>query len=772
MLQYDRVGLDWSTFFSLEKEEKERFLQDIKLTPSSQYTWETRNYLFPSTFPQWDDCLENACKIELLSFCIEEYSFAADVLTESDYEKSKDLFHRKQYDCKLLKSLLEKLLRLLSQNEDRAQRLFDYLKRDILKRAKDLREQKAQKLYFPLKEQIKTIASGVKADCYFSAEKSQQKNENTVYKELNEYILEKFGYDYNEKNGKGYIQSAVFGGNMAKRVNVILQNALYQDESFWSNHKDFDIMAFVEAVRKHNSLRHAEKILDHIFTEISKSQVGKQILEKSLSLIFLYKEDFLNGLETRAFRFTFERFPHMNDFQESEKKNLCYPLTCAEGVQEKLSQGKEIIESFLREMYADEYRRVYEIMSEQISRPSVVFSGRKQELRKIETSLQAEKLFDEWTLRDILDYPMFGYFDDLVDRSAVSAYCSEYFSSENIWNRLYLKAYDMNEWVKDKKVCFANLFEVYYDLFQFIEKMTGLKTSYQRDTKGRDRSYSQLKSILQKYGVKISDEYKSDYIISLLDRKVAIREESERFPVLEQLGDAIYGFALAELLFYNPDEENIEKAHNDYVSAKFQIEAADKAGIAQLYLSAYSLPRKYERDILIDADDEAFVLKQETEQRNQNKKYIADSLEMIVGTICCDCGYQTAIEFTKKLLKETFSDRFKEELHWGDSHPSNIERDYWTKILPAPYSIDHDHIKEQSVLWHAFDKFFKAYVLGTEEVETRRHITNSHGDNGLYDDYNLAWGEINKVFYEYLHNGLKSAIEKFGNSVKEKYKNI
>lgn len=145
---------------------------------------------------------------------------------------------------------------------------------------------------------------------------------------------------------------------------------------------------------------------------------------------------------------------------------------------------------------------------------------------------------------------------------------------------------------------------------------------------------------------------------------------------------------------------------------------------------------------------------------------------MIVGTICCDCGYQTAIEFTKKLLKETFSDRFKEELHWGDSHPSNIERDYWTKILPAPYSIDHDHIKEQSVLWHAFDKFFKAYVLGTEEVETRRYITNSHGDNGLYDDYNLAWGEINKVFYEYLHNGLKSAIEKFGNSVKEKYKNI
>ena len=75
------------------------------------------------------------------------------------------------------------------------------------------------------------------------------------------------------------------------------------------------------------------------------------------------------------------------------------------------------------------------------------------------------------------------------------------------------------------------------------------------------------------------------------------------------------------------------------------------------------------------------------------------------------------------------------------------------------------------MLWDAFDKFFKAYVLGTEDREIRQFITNSFGDNKLYDAIGTSY-EVNKVFYEYLHKGLESAIEKFGNSVKENYKKL
>ncbi len=331
-----------------------------------------------------------------------------------------------------------------------------------------------------------------------------------------------------------------------------------------------------------------------------------------------------------------------------------------------------------------------------------------------------------------------------------------------------MKAFYMFKLVKNKRTCFANLFEVYYDLFQFIEEKTGIRTSYQRNTEGRDEAFNQLKLILNKHGVEASGEFKQDYIISLLDRKVAIREESERFPVLEQLGDAVYGLAIAEMLFYCGDEiENFAELFEHYTCAETQIEVAEKAGIDKLYLSSYSLPRKYERDILINPDDEAYIIEQEREQLGNGKKYIADSLEMVIGTVCKDCGYKTAIEFTKKLLRETYpaSIPFMREVRWEDKLNTNIDRDYWTRILPAPYS---DFEDSQIVAWRAFDKFFKAYVLGTEDVATRRYITNSFSDNGLYDSYGSSY-EVNQVFYEYLHKGLDNAIEKFGDTVKENY---
>ena len=53
----------------------------------------------------------------------------------------------------------------------------------------------------------------------------------------------------------------------------------------------------------------------------------------------------------------------------------------------------------------------------------------------------------------------------------------------------------------------------------------------------------------------------------------------------------------------------------------------------------------------------------------------------------------------------------------------------------------------------------------------RQYITHSFGDNKLYDDIGTSF-EINPVFYEYLHKGLKNAIEKFSNSVKKKYKEL
>lgn len=777
MNQRNGVGLDWSTFFNLTKEEKEKFLKQVKVENVDNFKWDQYRFLF--NFDRQsilDENFDAAFRIEILNFCIEETNFAADVLSEEDYSKCLELFKRKQYDSKLLKSLLGAFVCFLYHQEQKSagKKLSLYLERDIKKRVNELREQEAEKSFMPLKKQIEKIAAGVKGYCFLVAENPRDYGvrlnlDSQIKTELNEYLEEKYSYNFNALNGNWNLGLLVLSGDHRDDINQIFLKALYNDNAFWEKHKQFSFVAFIETVYEVNDHRHAEKILDYIFTEITKMQYGKEIVERSLPLICLKKENFICGLEWRTFKFTFDRFKNYCNLKTLSEDNLCYPFTTVIDAEDKLNQGKQIVEEFLQEIYPDEFARVHEILKSETEAPSAAYSGRKQSLCNVngETVLSVND-YDEWTIQHIFDYPTFGYHDKVVDREAVAVYCPEYFFAENIWNRLYLKAFYMLKLVKNKEICFANLFEVYYDLFQFIEEKTGIKTSYQRNTEGRNEAYIKLKSILKQYGVNISDKYKSDYIISLLDRKVAIREESERFPVLEQLGDAVYGFALAEMLFYDPDIEHAEAVHHDFISADIQIDIANKIGISKLYLSSYSLPRKYESDILINPDDESYVIQQEREQYENDKKYIADSLEMIIGTICRDCGDQTAIDFTKQILRKSYPNKFSKELRWSNKQNSDIDRDYWTRILPAPYS----HFEPpHKMFWDAFDKFFKAYVLGTEDREIRQFITNSFGDNKLYDDICTSY-EVNQVFYEYLHKGLESAIEKFGNSVKEKYKSI
>lgn len=776
------VGFDWSTFFDLTKEGKEKFLKQVKVDNVENFKWDQYRFLFDFDRQSIsDESFDAALRIEVLNFCIEETNFAADVLSEDDYSKCLEVFKRKQYDSKLLKSLLGAFVCFLYHQGQKSagKKLSLYLERDIKKRVNELQEQEAEKTFMPLKKQIEKIAAGVKGYCYLVAENPRKYGvwldlDCRVKTELNEYLKEKYSYDFNELNGNWNLGLLVLSGDHKDDINQIFLKALYNDNAFWEKHKQFSIVAFLETVYEINDHRHAEKILDYIFTEIRKMQYGKEIIERSLPLIYLKKEEFIYGLEWRTFRFTFDRFKNYCNLKTLSEDNLCYPFTIVSDAEDKLNQGKQIVEEFLQQIYPDEFARVHEILKSETEAPSAAYSGRKQALCNVngETVLSVND-YDEWTIQHIFDYPTFGYHNKVVDREAVAIYCPEYFSAQNIWNRFYLKAFYMLKLVKDKTICFANLFEVYYDLFQFIEEKTGIKTSYQRNTEGRAEVYTELKSVLKRYQIEISDICKADYIISLLDRKVAIREEAERFPVLEQLGDAIYGLAVAEMLFYSGDEietGNMAETFEHYTCAKAQIKAAEKIGIDKLYLSSHSLPRKYEMDILINPNDESYVIQQEREQYENDKKYIADSLEMIIGTICKDCGYKIAVDFTKNLLRETYPATipFMKELHWEDKLNVNIDRDYWTRILPAPYSrFDSAHY----VLWQAFDKFFKAYVLGTEDIAIRQCITNSFGDNKLYDDIGTSY-EVNQVFYEYLHKGLESAIEKFSDSVKEKYKRI
>ena len=117
----------------------------------------------------------------------------------------------------------------------------------------------------------------------------------------------------------------------------------------------------------------------------------------------------------------------------------------------------------------------------------------------------------------------------------------------------------------------------------------------------------------------------------------------------------------------------------------------------------------------------SYILRQESEQLSNTKKCFADSLEMLAGAICKDCGYQVAIDFCKRVIRDTFPATFSKEVRFGDGNVLPPEERYhYTKILPALYSmLDYEVGDEypgyQIKLHEAFDKFYKTYVLGTEE---------------------------------------------------------
>lgn len=76
---------------------------------------------------------------------------------------------------------------------------------------------------------------------------------------------------------------------------------------------------------------------------------------------------------------------------------------------------------------------------------------------------------------------------------------------------------------------------------------------------------------------------------------------------------------------------------------------------------------------------------------------------------------------------------------------------------------------ELHTLWNALDKVILIASLGTDDKNKRRYITNSFGNTAIYGEshnYGVAW-----AFHDYLNNGLLSVLEKYGETIRDNYKN-
>lgn len=725
-------GLIWSPLFNVTSKEIESFINALE-TYSNEFSLENfvELALGYEHHKREDKDLLQATKIAIFKLVLMHPTFAQDVLSEEDYKKAQSTYKRGQFNSGALKNLLNCFLKAYQffYQYNKSVELYLLLWCEIQNQYELIKSAQVEKAFGPLKKVVEDVASGVKADCFLDATRPSL-DIYSLDKSLNEYLINKYGYDFNNAN---YGTKASFGG---KEKNKLLQLAIYNDKDFWKD-KSFFVVGFINSVLDRNSEKHAEKILDYIFSRLTSHPLTKALMDEGLSLSLYDSQAYID-----FFSMQFKKLGYSLD--------LLYPLTSVEGLEEKCKRGEEVFNSFL-------YSYVYPNNKDEIKRML------REDLHKKSTkkSLSVFEAISFCTLR----MNIWGDYN-----KALRYVCPDFFLEESFWKRVYLKAYEASLYL-EKAGLNACLFESFHEAFLTIEEISGIETSAQRDTYARDRSFDKLKAILSDFGVTISESNKADYINALLDKTVASSLETERFPVLEQLGDAIYGFAVAEMIFYNPvyinSEEStvsLERRFEEYTCAIGQLKVARNIGTSELYLSPFN--------IFATRDNE---LDYAQEKKDEEQKYLADSLEMILGAVSLDLGYNVAISLAKAMIKKAYEGDFEEELRFSYENVTreDIDRDYWRRILPGLYSYK---VYDNSYLHLMYDAFFKligCLVLKTEAKNERRFITfGSCGLSQIFNRDNDLAGMVCPVFHCYLNNGLDKVIELYKDSALEAYNKL
>jgi len=739
-------GLIWSPLFNASRKEIIEFINALD-SEQKHYKLEffVQTVLEYSYDESKDEDFLEATKSTIFEFTIELTSFAYDVLTEDEYKKASETYKRGQLNSGALKALLDCFLKACSQfigaksNKDMQQLLWANIKR----KTAEFKAKRLEKSFGPLKKVVDEAASGVKAECFF---KSTDIYETELNCALNEYLIENYGYDFNKAHKQLPPSSSSVYEAFLGKGNELLQLTLINDKEFWKK-KSFFVISFINHVLEKNSERHAQKLLNYIFSKLTANARTNALIKGGLSLGFYDKQSFIDTYSQQFIKAGYSL-------------DLLYPLVAVEEKEEKCKIGKGIFDAFLYDyVYPNSNEQIRECLSGDLSTKGYSYYSFFDTLNFITISLNITGDYEK----------------------ALKIICPEFFLSKALWERVYLRIYETSKMIEQNKL-YSYLFEHFYDLFSLIESHTGIETAIQLNTDARDRAYDELKGALNDLDVKICDSYKFDYVVSLLDRKSAKLSEAERFPVLEQLGDAIYGFALSEMIFYTPNNNDYEEnalspaqRFEGYACARGQIKIAKKYGIDKMYISVSYASRKRDYDLI----NSVYDLTEWDIDNKDEEKYLADALEMVLGTVALDKGYATAISLAKEMIKSTFEGDFENEVRYSHENVTreDIDKDYFRRILPGLYSsfrevssYNNFASKYLNLMYDSLLKLLACLIFKTEGIEERRFI--SYGSNAIAYYFEPLTGtsyEVTPLYYCYLREGLDRVIELYKDSALEKY---
>ncbi len=665
---------------------------------------------------------------------------------ELDVDKIIKIVDRKQFDSKIIKQTEYKILAflfLLNLSDSAQNLLASVIFLDIKRMIDEYDEAFIIKEMESLRKIVDKVASGVNKRCYL--EFLSKSNYGNISGDLKAYIKEKYGYILENEFEYAHKHSCRY----------YLSYALVNDSRVWD--KNRSILDFLFYVEKFNDLQHAKKIIDYAFEELCKNPKFKFLYDKKLPFYFIELENILLNSSKRCFEGKYSKLLNVT-LTEGDAKGFLYPLY--DGYDEMVKIGKKVFENFIANAYKNESEKVLSILSDS--------NNKIQD----DESLEDGRSRRELTFEDYVDYEMIGYQEEYEKMLFLKSYYDNFMTNDSVLGRFYYRIYLIQKYAKDNYSEF--IFEDLYYLFEMIDFKYGTSCSYQKDEEFRDANYNALKKILLNYGFEIDDKFKPLYIISLLDRKYASIDEASHFAELEQYGDAIYDLAADNILFYD-EAHNYElttQNHIELVKAEAQVKVAKKLGIDKIYISKLhsSLNLKFES---YESYDEGL-------RENDpacDKKYIADSLEMIIGVLAKEFGVQKALDFATTIIIESNPEYHKPEILDNTDYISMITNhwdEYLRKIFARAETMrDSDYSYEYDELWLGLGKVIKIAIIGNETKEKRKMIANNTHWILTAASEKANYQPITKYHYisYYLFHGIEDTIKTFKDIVESNYKN-
>lgn len=659
--------------------------------------------------------IERFIQFDLLKFMYNEEAIS----------KIKNLIDRKQIKSKMTLICANRIAYLMYEPfHTKLGDIEKLINNDLYNSIRDVLNNYIMQTMRPLKEKLDRVISGVKPEVYLKFEHSFLLS---ISDELRTYIT--------SKHSNSLFSNEYIFGNIKYKEDAFLRKILLDDYNIWDSDAR-NLLGLLSSIEIVNGITHAKKLIDYIYNEACKNEVCKYLYDNKLplSLSVGFEDEMIDLSVNMISRKTCGLIT--DEISDFDRNGFLYPLY--DGYEEAINKGEIIFNGFIKKAYPQDFQEVLNLFMN----TSNIIQDESSTKKKL-------------SIGDMIDSSLFGYDINGSLKKFMYSYYKNFGINESILARLYYKCYIIDKYVEKTD---DYLYEYFFEILHMISVKYGFVTSYVTDNKIREKNYVALKKLLAKYDLELSDNFKNEYIISLLDRKYATLDEVEKFAELEQLGDAIYEMAVDEILFYNPKTTLNHEEREKYVKAEAQIKVAKKIGLDKLYISNLSdeLNSKF-------LEYETFDLGIYSRDHN----YIADSLEMIIAVISKNYSIERAISFATRIILETYD--FLEEPHKvafdiAKNYDSNEDMDYLQKIYPNPFCKE-DYNSEYLDLWRGLAKILSICILGNETKEKRNEVAKS-----TYGVFGIGLNDYYKYVVSYLYYGIEKTIFDFKPIVESNYR--